>query len=502
MRHASLGLLALLGGCAVGPDFHQPAPPPQQAYTQDPAAPMAAPDGPAGGTQQVHVGPPDPAWWHLFGSARLDALIERALAANSDLAAAQAALKVAHESWAAQRGVLLPTVDAGFGTSRNKSSQYLSPVPGDNAYSYSLQTAQVTVGYTLDLFGGNRRGVEQARAQYDAQRFQTEAARISLINTVAATAFQEASLRGQVAAQMRMIAIQAEMLTILRRQLADGQAAGADVLAQETLLAQTRAGLPPLQRALAQSRDLLAYLTGRTAAEELGDGVDLAALTLPRDLPLSLPSALVRQRPDVRAAQANLHAASAGVGIAIANRLPQLTLSASAGGNAGGWANLLSVANNVWSLGAGLTQPIFAGGTLLHRQRAAQAAYLQADAQYRSAVLAAFQNVADSLQALKSDADALDAAMAVRRAAQDSVTVAQRQYAQGQTAFAAVLSAQQGQWQSEQALVQAQAARLTDTAALFEALGGGWTDDGCDPSEPTRPAIAPVPCVSAPGHGR
>ncbi|WP_068090175.1 efflux transporter outer membrane subunit [Novosphingobium rosa] len=474
MKRASLSLLILLGGCAVGPDFHQPAAPRQQAYTPEPIAPMVAPEGLAGGTQQVHNEAVAQDWWHLFGSPQLDALVDRALAANSDLTAARAALDQARESWRAQRGVLFPTVDAGANASRNKSSQYLSAVPGDNSYTYSLQTAQVTVGYTLDLLGANRRGVEQAHAQFDAQRFQTEGARISLINTVAATAFQEASLRSQIAAQARMIAIQSETLEILRRQQAQGQAAGADVLAQEALLAQSRAALPPLQRALAQSRDLLAYLAGGSAGDGPIAGIDLDTVTLPRDLPLSLPSALVRQRPDVRAAEANLHAASAGVGVAIANRLPQLTLSASAGGQSGGWASLLSAANTFWTVGSGITQPIFAGGSLLHKQRAARAAYAQADAQYRSAVLSAFQNVADVLQALQTDAAALDAAVQAQRSAQASLTIARRQLQQGQIAFATMLAAEQTLRQAEQALVQAQTARLTDTAALFEALGGGW----------------------------
>ncbi|WP_206244495.1 efflux transporter outer membrane subunit [Novosphingobium terrae] len=477
MKRASLGLMLMLSGCAVGPDFHQPAAPKQQAYTPEPLTPMTAPEGLAGGTQQVRDGVVAEDWWRLFGSDQLDALITRALAANSDLAAARAALDQARESWKAQRGVLFPTVDAGAGSSRNKSSQYLSAVPGDNSYTYSLQTAQVTVGYTLDLFGANRRGVEQAHAQFDAQRFQTEGARISLINTVAATAFQEASLRGQIAAQERMIAIQSETLDILHRQQAQGQAAGADVLAQEALLAQSRAALPPLQRALAQSRDLLAYLTGGSAGDGSVSGIDLDKVTLPRDLPLSLPSALVRQRPDVRAAEANLHAASAGVGVAIANRLPQLTLTASAGGQSGGWANLLSVANTFWSVGGGIAQPIFAGGSLLHKQRAAQAAYRQADAQYRSAVLGAFQNVADVLQALQTDAAALDAAVQAQHSAEASLAIARRQYQQGQIAFPTMLAAEQTLRQAEQSLVQAQTARLTDTAALFEALGGGWRPD-------------------------
>lgn len=470
----STGASLLLAGCAVGPNFHAPAAPVQTAYDRDGKDAMAAAAGIAGGTQQWVSGAPHDAWWHAFGSPALDTLIDAALKANSDLAAAQAALKVAHENWLATRGILVPSVDAGLGTSRAKSSQYLSPVLNAPTFSYSLQTAQVNVGYTLDVFGLNRRTVEQARAQYDSQVYQTEAARISLINNVAAAAFQDAALRAQLAAQERMIAIQRETLDILKRQRDVGQAAGADVLAQEAALAQTETALPPLRRASAQTRDLIAYLTGRSAADALPDRVDLAAVALPADLPLSLPSELVRQRPDIRAAEAQLHVASAGVGIAIANRLPQVTLSASAGGSAAGWSNLLSTGNSMWSVGAGITQPIFAGGTLLHRQRAARAAYQQADAQYRSTVLAAFQNVADTLAALRTDADGLRANVAARDTAAASLEVARHQYEQGQTPFASVLAAETALRQAEQGLVQAQVARLTDTAALFEALGGGW----------------------------
>ena len=473
---AATGIALLLGGCAVGPNFHAPAAPAQTAYDHDDKVAMPAPAGIAGGTQHWVDGAPHDGWWHAYGSAALDTLIDEALKANTDLAAARAALKVAHENWQATRGILVPNVDAGLGTTRARSSQYLSPVLNASQFTYSLQTAQVNVGYSLDVFGLNRRTVEQARAQYDVQAFQTEAARISLINNVAAAAFQEASLRAQLAAQDRMIAIQRETLGILKHQQDVGQAAGADVLAQEAALAQTEAALPPLRRAAAQARDLIAYLTGRSAANALPDTIDLNAITLPADLPLSLPSELVRQRPDIRAAEANLHVASAGVGIAIANRLPQVTLSASAGGSAPGWSSLLSASNAFWSLGAGLTQPIFAGGALLHRERGARAAYEQADAQYRSTVLGAFQNVADTLAALRTDAEALTTAVHARDAAAASQAVARRQFEQGQIPFSGVLTAETALRQAEQALVQAQVARLTDTAALFQALGGGWTE--------------------------
>lgn len=467
------GVCGLLSACAVGPDFHRPPPPVQTAYTADTPQAMAAPLGQAGGTQTFSNRAIDAQWWHQFGSAELDRLIEQALAKNTDLAATQAGLRQARELWLAQRGLLLPWANAGASSSRVKGSQYLAPVPNDSTFNYSLQTAQVNVGYTLDIFGGNRRTVEQARAFYDEQAYQAEAARITLINTVASAAFQQASLKDQVRDQRQIVAIQQELLAIMRHQLAVGDLAGGDVMAQEAQLAQAEATLQPLERALAQSRYLIAYLTGRTPADAAVPDLRLDAVNLPHALPLTLPAELVRSRPDIKAAEANLHAASAGVGIAIANRLPQITLGASAGGNSGGWSTLLSAANAFWSAGAGVTQPIFAGGSLLHRQRGARAAFDQADAQYRSTVLAAFQNVADTLAALQTDAAALTAAYAARDSAQKMLEVARRQQNDGAVSTSTVLQAQIARLQAEQALSQAGAARLSDTAALFQALGGG-----------------------------
>ncbi len=321
----ALTLVPALAACAVGPDFHTPPAPAVSVYTPQPLAPVA-------GQSLVPGVAVDPRWWQGFASPELNALIDRALAANSDLAATRAALKAAREAWLAQRGVLLPQAEASAGSSRNRSSAYISSAPGDPALAYSLQTAQVTVGYTLDLFGGGRRQIEGARAQYMAARYQSEAARITLINSVAVAAFQEAGLRAQVAAQARLVAIAREQLAILHRQMAMGQVARSDVLAGEAVLEQAQGGLSALSKALAFSQDGLAYLTGRAPGDGVVAGVDLARLVLPRDLPLSLPSELVRQRADVRVAEENLHAASAAVGVAVAARLPAITLVASAGG--------------------------------------------------------------------------------------------------------------------------------------------------------------------------
>lgn len=491
-RLLPLLLSASLAGCAVGPNFHRPVAPAASGYTREPLGKIAATDAAvAGGEQHFVAGlAVDRQWWRQFASPQLDAIVAAALHSNTDLAAARAAIRVAQETYRAQRGILFPQVDASASTLRARSSQYLSPVPSQNIFQYNLQTAQVNVGYTLDLFGGNRRQVESARAQYEAQQFQGEAAELTLAANVVVAALQEASLRDQVAAAQAAVTDQEAILAIVHRQRDQGAASGADVAAQEGAVAQARAALPPLGKALAQQQDLIAYLTGRTPAEAPVARVELAALSLPRELPMSLPSQLVNQRPDIRSAEANLHAASAAVGVAIANRLPQLTLSAAAGGQSNLWSTILSAANHFWSIGAGIAQPIFQGGALLHKQRAAEAGYKQADAQYRSTVLGAFQNVADVLHALESDGQALDASQTALDAAQRSLDIARRQYSGGAIAYPTLLNAQVAVRQSEGALIQAEAARMQDTVALYQALGGGWNGPGA-------PAAA-----NAPANGR
>ncbi|MBV8613646.1 MAG: efflux transporter outer membrane subunit, partial [Acetobacteraceae bacterium] len=311
-------------------------------------------------------------------------------------------------------------------------------------------------------------------AQAECQRFQLEATYLTLSSSVVAAAVQEASLRGQIAATEETIRIETDLIDILRRQEALGQIAMADVVLQESALAQARQTLPPLQKQLEQQRDQLAALAGGFPSERLLQTFTLDSLRLPRELPLSLPSRLVAQRPDVRAAEANLHAASAQIGVAVAARVPQITLTATLGSSALQAGNLFSSGYNFWNLAAGLTQPIFEGGALYHRQRAARAAFDQAAAQYRSTVLSAFQNVADTLHALQSDAIALRAAAAADSAAARSLAIVREQLRLGQVAYLSVLNAEQTSQQARLALVQAQANRFADTAALFQALGGGW----------------------------
>ena len=325
-----------------------------------------------------------------------------------------------------------------------------------------------------DVFGLNRRTVESLQAQEQQARFALAATHITLSSNVAAAAIQEASLRGQIAATNELITINTDMLEILRTQFAKGYVGRLDVAAQESQLAQVTATLPPLLKQLAQQRDLLAVLSGGFPNQDLPEKFELSSLQLPQELPVSLPSQLVQQRPDVRQAEENLHSASAQIGIAVANRLPNFALTADAGSMALVFGKLFAGGAGFWDIGAGVAQPIFDGGTLLHRERAAKAAYTQASEQYRSTVLTAFQNVADTLNALQQDADALKAASAAKDAAAVTLDLARKQFQAGYVNYLGLLNAEQAYQQAVINLVQAQADRYADTAALFQALGGGW----------------------------
>jgi NodT family efflux transporter outer membrane factor (OMF) lipoprotein len=469
--------LSVLVACTVGPDFKPPAPPAVAGYTAKPLPEQTTSAPGQGGIAQHFIPNQDiPAdWWHLFHSEPLDTLVKQALAANPNLPAAQAALRQAQENAAAQRGSYYPTVSAELNASRNLTpTASVSPASATGNPYYSLITPQLNISFVPDVFGANRRAVESLQAQADNQRFMLEATWLTLTSNVVAGAIQEASLRGQIAATEEAIHVETDLLTILRKQQALGQMAGADVAAQEASLAQAQLNLPPLQKQLAQQRDALTALAGRYPSQEIEQTFELSRLEVPMDLPVSLPSDLIRQRPDVRQAEANLHVASANIGQAIAARLPQITLTAQVGNSADTLSHMFTPGTNFWTLAGGLTQPVFEGFTLLHRQRAAQAAFDQASAQYRGTVLTAFQNVADALRALQSDADAMRAAAASERAAARSLEIVRRQLALGQVAYLGVLNAENTYAQARLALVQAQAARLADTAALFQALGGGW----------------------------
>jgi NodT family efflux transporter outer membrane factor (OMF) lipoprotein len=464
-----------LSSCAVGPDFKPPAAPAVTGFTREKLPPDIGIAG-TGAPQHLVEGMDIPGqWWRLFHSEPLDRLIQQAIAANPNLTAAQAALRQAWENVYAQRGSYFPAVGADLSASRNLTpTAALSPAgPTSNPY-YSLVTPQLNVSFVPDVFGANRRAVESLTAQAENLRFQLEATYLTLSANIVSGVVQEASLRGQIAATDETIRIEAHSLAILRRQLALGQAPGADVAAQEAVLAQTQLALPPLRKQLAQQRDALTALAGRYPSEEIAATFRLDDLTLPANLPVSLPARLVQQRPDVRAAEETLHSASAQIGQAVAARLPQIILTANVGNSANSVGQLFTPGTNFWTIAGGLTAPIFDGGILLHKQRAAQAGFDQAAAQYRATVITAFQNVADALRALQADADALAAANASEQAAARSLAIVQRQLDLGQVAYLSLLNAQNTFQQARLALVQAEANRLADTAGLFQALGGGW----------------------------
>lgn len=476
IRFVAIPALLLTTGCVVGPNFKKPAAPPAAGYTPAPVATTSSTPNVGGGEAQHFAEGADISgeWWTLFHSKELNALIERSLKANPDLKAAQAALMVARENTLAQRGAYYPSVSAGFSADRSKTSNVISPVPNSGALYYSLFTPQVSVSYVPDVFGLNRRTVESLKAQEQQARFALAATHITLSANVVNAAVQEASLRGQIEAARELITINTNMLEILRSQFAKGYANRLDVAAQESQLAQVVATLPPLLKQLAQQRDLLTVLAGAYPDKDLPEKFELASLQLPQELPLSLPSQMVEQRPDVRQAEENLHLASAQIGVATANRLPSFALTADAGSMALTFSKMFSGGTGFWDLGAGVTQPVFEGGTLLHKERAAKAAYMQASEQYRSTVLTAFQNVADTLNALQQDAEALKAAAAAKDAAAVTLDLSEKQYRSGYVNYLSLLSAEQGYQQASMNLVQAQANRYADTAALFQALGGGW----------------------------
>jgi NodT family efflux transporter outer membrane factor (OMF) lipoprotein len=483
--HAAL-LAAVLAGCAVGPDYRRPAPPAVSSYTAEalPVGTAVAP-GVGGGAQHfVSGGEISARWWELFRSEALDRWIREALVSSPTLVAAEATLRRAQEIRRARSGELLPGVDGSVSATRQKPSGASLGAPNAPINPFTLYNASVNVSYTLDLFGRTRRELEALQAQVDYQGFQLEGAYLTLASNIVTAALQEASLRGQLQTTRDIIATQEEQFALIEKQFELGGTARTDVLAQGASLAQSRATLPPLEKRLAQTRHLLAILAGRFP----GDAADLPEFhledfRLPEELPVSLPSSLVRQRPDIRSAEELLHTASAAVGVATANLYPQITLSARYGTEAARIGDLFRPGTAVWGIGAGLLQPIFHGGALEATRRAEVAGFDQAAAQYRETVLQAFRDVADVLRALEYDARTLKAQSDAEAAARDTLDIAKKQVRFGATSYLSLLDAQRQYHLARILLVQAQALRFADTAALFQALGGGWwnrenTSDG------------------------
>ena len=429
-------------------------------------------------------------WWQLFQSPALNALVAQSFKANPTIPAAQATLAQAQELVRAQRGFYYPSVAAGFQAERVKvagnntqSSSLGIQGNGENLGQplqpavplyYQFYTAVLTVGFVPDVFGGNRRQVESLAAQTDAQRFALEATCITLAANVVGAAIQEASLRAQIEASQQIIAADEKSLQILRDQFRLGLVMRIDVAAQEAALAQAETALPPLQKQYEQTRDLIRALDGNLPNQEVPETFELDALQLPPELPVSLPAKIIEQRPDVRAAEAQLHAANAEVGVAVAAMLPQFSINGTLGGNAAQIPLLFASGGPFWTLVGGVTQPIFAGGTLLHTKRAASAALKQAAAQYQSTVITAYQNVADTLHAFLSDADALAADVAAESSTKVTYDLARRQMQVGYVNYLTLLNAETAYQQALLTRVQAQATRYGDTVALFQALGGGW----------------------------
>ena len=473
---AIVAVAAVLAACAVGPDYRAPEAPAAGTYTERPQ-PERTDSAPVqgGDAQRFEVGAKISAeWWTIFGSPDLDVLIRTALAGQPTLAAAKAALRQAEENVNAQYAVLYPSVDAGLAARRQRFSGATFGNPSLPSTTFNLYNASVSVTYAIDIAGGARRELEALEAGVDFQRFQLEAAYLSLTANVATTAFREASLREQIRATREISEAQDGQLRLAEKQFALGAISGSDLLGQRAQAAQTRAILPPLEKALAQTRNQLAVLIGKLPADAKLPALDFSAFKFPQELPLSVPSELLRQRPDVSQAEAIMRQTNARIGVAEALMLPQLTLSGSYGTAATSTGNLFNPGTQLWNIGANLLQPIFHAGQLQAQKRGAEAAYDQAFAQYRQAVLTAFQDVADVLNALEFDAATLKAQAEAEAAARESLEVTQQQLKFGAASYLALFNAQRQYSLAKAALVQAQAARYADTAALFQALGGGW----------------------------
>ncbi|KVU35971.1 ABC transporter permease [Burkholderia ubonensis] len=476
---------SLLAGCAVGPDFNPPSAPPTQRYTRgEPPATTAAASGAAGTAQTFsNAAHAPPRWWTQFGSAELNRLVDDALRHSPTLDEARARLDEARQSYVAEAGAtLLPSIDAKLSGTREQVDIAAFGLPANvpPPGPFTLYNASVSVSYVLDVFGGNRRALEALRAQVDYRSYELDAARLTLAGNVVATVIRRASLAQQIALTRRLADAQARQLRIVEARHAAGGVPLADVHAQRTLLAQTQASLPPLAAQFAQAGHRLAILLGVPPPDADLPDVPLDALALPGALPgalpVTLPSTLARERPDIRAAEALLHQASANVGVATANLYPRFAISAGAGSERTRIADIVN-SLNIWNIGLNLTQPLFHGGELRAKKRAAEAAYDAAFAVYRQTVLQALQQVADAMRAVEQDAAALQSRDVAASEAEAGNAISADRYAAGGLSEFGWIDAQRQALQTALDRTRAQADRLADTAALFQALGGSWMED-------------------------
>jgi len=475
----SFGFALCLGGvagCTVGPDFKRPDAPQVSGYTTTPIAEQkVASPGILGNVQRLVTGQVPAGWWKELNSAKLNSSIELAFKASPTLSAAQATLRQAKQNYAAQSGSTeLPQVNAKLGAQRQGTNSAAMGLPGGERTS-NLYNASVAVSYDLDLAGGSRRGLEALAAQVDYQSFQLEGVRLDLAANVALAAIFQAQLTAQIKASKEILRAQQEQFEITQKRLDAGAASENEVLALQTEVEQTRAGIPGLNNRLEQSRHLLAVLTGQFPGAADVQSFTLADFSLPVDLPLSVPSELVRRRPDIRASEALLHAASAQYGVAIAKLYPQLTLTGNLGSQALTAASLFGPGSLIWSLGGQLAQPLFNPG-LRSNTRAAEAGLDAAGANYRQTVLQALRNVADVLRTIESDAEAQLSLVTAGESAQQSLVLIQQQYALGAASYLQLLQAQQQAQQVRINVLAIQAQRLVNTVALYQAMGGDWVE--------------------------
>jgi NodT family efflux transporter outer membrane factor (OMF) lipoprotein len=476
--------VAGLCGCTVGPDFHRPAPPDTDHYVAGAPIQTVGAPGTVAPPQTLVADQDIPAqWWNLFHSEPLDTLVRTALHDSPTIAAAAAALRSAHEGYVAQRGSsVYPQVDAQFQAEREAAPAAAFGFPQLGTSTFTLFDAAVNVTYKFDLVGATRRQLEGLAAQTEYQRWQLEAARLTLAANVVTTVITAAALNDQVLATNEILATERDQLAIIQRQHTVGAASQADVLTQQAQVSQLEATLPGLQKSVAQAGHRLAVLSGQTPDHASTEGLSLSTLTLPAQLPVSLPAKLVRQRPDVLASESQLHQASAQAGVATANLYPQLTLSGSVGSETTSITDLFSTGTAAWNIGGSLLQPVFHGGELRAKRRQAFDDLDQATAQYRGTVLSALQDVADTLRALQDDALTLQADAQAEAAARDSLEIIRRQFQAGGTSYVNLLIAQRQYAQARLTRIQGAMARMTDSAALLQALGGGWWNRDTDGS--------------------
>ncbi|WP_428384107.1 efflux transporter outer membrane subunit [Nevskia ramosa] len=484
-------------GCALGPDFTTPAAPETARYTSEALPGATVSTAVVGGeAQQFLAGKALPdRWWTLFGAPKLDALVEQALIASPSVASAQAALRVAQLNYRAERSSLFPTVDGTFDASRQKIDTATFGNPGGGGVIYNLYNTSVGVSYGLDLWGGTRRGVEAERAAAEFQQWQLEATYQTLIANVVTTAFREIEQRTLMVGQELVIRQQESLLKITQARYDSGAIARSELLSMQSQVATERGKLPAYKLAMTQAQNQLAVYLGKLPSEYVSAPFELDELNLPQELPISLPSSLVRQRPDIRAAEATMHEASARVGIATANLLPQIALTAKFGTQASVIDQLFT--GNVWSIAGNITQPLFNAGKLRAERRAAFATLDKTAADYRQTVLDAFRNVADALRALETDAEYLQAQYTAADLSAQSLKLTESQYKLGSSSSLAVLDAQTRDTQARAGYIAARVSRLSDTAALFQALGGGWATRNADAELPNGPPGGTLPTESA-----